>query len=414
MNIFKLKSTISNLKSIWIFTICLVSIFFHTEAFSSELVKNFEVSGYVKSLAAVLQPSPLKGIPSGFSTSNQQRLDFTGEVREVNFEFSLENNFTYSSSPLSEFSPFTHKSVNRIADLESTIFKSEYTKDTLDIDRIFVNKTFYSNDISIGRQAVGYGRMSLLSPLDVVEPFSPDALDTDTRAGVDAVRATHYFDLGGQLGGSVILGDKVDNYSYLINFSQNISGVDILGITGSLRERPMVGAGLATDVAGIGLKTEAVFYLGKNVGLKGGDIHSSFLIGGIEAWYRFENGINFIAEYLYNGAGESDPSKYLEVQDSAANREGLNSFYGQHYLLFGPSYAITPLVELKLLSFWNLTDSSVFIRPLLDISITDNIDMQLFWATATGAGPSSDTSHIPRSEFGSIGDYGGIYMKYYF
>jgi hypothetical protein len=398
----------------WIVFFYLLSILVPVDGYCEALFNNIEVSGYAKSLNIVMQPSPLAGIPSGFTTSNQQRVDLTGEISEFEFEVSAENNLIYSENPLSGFDPFTHKSVNRIVKLESTIFTDKYSEDKLDIDRLLIRKNFDNGDLTVGRQAIGYGRMSLFSPLDVVEPFSPEALDTETRSGVDAIRATHYFDLGGQLGGSVILGDGVENNSYLVNFSQNINGFDILGVTGVLRERPMIGGGFATDIGELGLKSEVVFYVGKDVNQEGGDIHSSFVVGGIEAWYRFENGINFIVEYLYNGAGENDPDKYLKVKDSAANNDGLNAFYGQHYLLFGPSYAITPLVELKVLSFWNILDSSVFARPLLDISVTDNIDVQVFWAITAGEEPSPATPNIPRSEFGSIGDYGGIYMKYYF
>ncbi|WP_415718957.1 hypothetical protein [Maridesulfovibrio sp.] len=410
----RLFTIIKEIRILWIFIILLSPSFLSTKAFCEDLLSNIEISGYVKSLNTVMQPSPLAGLPSGFITSNQQRIDLTGEVRDIDFEVSAENNLIFSEAALSEFDPFTHNSVNRIINLESTIFTDKYSEDKLDIDRLLIRKNFDYGELTVGRQAIGYGRMSMVSPLDVIEPFSPDALDTDTRSGVDAVRATHYFDLGGQLGGSIVLGDEEENNSYLLNFSQNVNGIDILGICGSLRERPMLGAGFATDIGGMGLKAEAVFYIGKDVNQEGGDIHSSFAVGGIEAWYRFENGINFIVEYLYNGAGENDPAKYLEVKSSAANNEGLNAFYGQHYLLFGPSYAFTPLVELKILSFWNILDGSVFARPLLDISVTDNTDVQLFWAMTTGAEPSPATPNIPRSEFGSIGDYGGVYLKYYF
>ena len=411
---FRLLKKPHSLKKLWIIIFCLLSVLISEEGYCEELFTNIEVNGYIKSLNTVLQPSPLAGIPSGFTTSNQQRVDLTGEVSDMDFELSAENRLIYSEAPISEFDPFTHRSVNRIVKLESTIFKDKYFEDRLDIDRLVIRKSFDNAELTVGRQAVGYGRMSLLSPLDVVEPFSPEALDTDTRTGVDAVRATHYFDLGGQIGGSVILGDGTENNSYLLNFSQNIDNIDILGIGGSLRERPMIGAGVATDFEGMALKTEAVFYVGKDVKQEGGDIHSSFVVAGIEAWYRFENGINFIVEYLYNGAGESDPAKYLEVKNSAANTEGLNAFYGQHYILFSPSYDLTSLIEFKLISFWNIVDGSVFVRPLFDISLTDDIDMQLFWAVTSGAEPSPATSNIPRSEFGSIGDYGGVYLKFYF
>lgn len=378
------------------------------------MVENVQVGGYAKSLNVSLQSSPLSGVPSGFMTSNQQWFNAKADAWHTSMELSVENTLVYSDAPLSTFRPYTHHSVNRRFDLEGTIYEETYSEDTLSVQRLNLRKSFGKGELIVGRQVVGLGRMLLFSPLDVFDPFSPEAIDTDERSGIDAVRFNHYWGLGGEVGGVVVFGDSQDNNAYLLNFSRNAKGVDLWGTGGSLHGRAMAGFGVAGHISGIGLKAEVTVLKGKNVSEQGGDLRSSFTLGGIELWYRFESGVNFLVEYLYNGAGAGTPEQYLLAKDSAANQEGLASFLGRQYLLFAPSYSFTPLIDLEVLGFWNLEDGSILIRPLLSISIADNLDLQLFWAMTDGRKPSAEAPGILRSEFGSMGDYGGIYVKYFF
>jgi hypothetical protein len=98
-------------------------------------------------------------------------------------------------------------------------------------------------------------------------------------------------------------------------------------------------------------------------------------------------------------------------------REGMTSLAGQQYILARPSYELHPLVTVQVLGIWNLKDQSALIRPELDISLSDNTQLQLFVGVNTGPGlhdePASPAPE-PKSEFGSMNDYGGFSLKYYF
>ena len=302
--------------------------------------------------------------------------------------------------------------------LNASQAEENHTSGEFDVDRLLVRCGFGEWEWILGRQALGLGRMTLLSPLDVIEPFSAVAVDTEVRPGVDGLRLTRYFGLGGQVGGIVVAGDVAANNSYLATFSHNLDGVDIFLMGGSLRERPMAGVGVAADVGGLGLKVEAAAYKGRDSEEHGRDLHSEFVIAGAESWYRFENGLSVRAQYLYNGAGTDSSGEYIAAAGAASAEEGLNSLLGQHYLLLEPSFELHPLVTLEGLAIWNMGDDSLFVRPMLDISVTDNVSMQVFWAVPLGEEPCSAAvpgmPSLSGSEFGTVNDYGGFNLTDYF
>ena len=130
------------------------------------------------------------------------------------------------------------------------------------------------------------------------------------RPGVDALRVTTHYGLDGQLGAVAVLGDVSRHDSYLATWADNRAGLDLLAMVGLLRERPMLGLGMAGSLGSLGLKGEAAVYEGERVDEPGGDLHEQMLIAAVEGWYRFDNGLTVIAQYLHNGAGAGDPADY--------------------------------------------------------------------------------------------------------
>jgi len=378
------------------------------------LSADLQLGGHLKSLNIHLQSPPESGLSSGEVSSNRLRLDVKRRVVEgADIELSAENILLYTDPP--GILLFSRSSVNRIVDLEKNWNEGGRFQDQLFVDRFNLRAEKYGAEWTLGRQAVGFGRIALFSPLDVIAPFPPDALDTDVRPGVDALRGVHYFGLGGQIGAIAVFGDGKENNSYLGAFSLNTGGIDLLAIAGSLREREMAGFGLAGSLGGLGLKGELSFYDGKDVGSAGGDLHDTFVIGAVETWYRFDNGLILLTEYLYNGTGVGNPEDYGEVIDSASFREGLSFLAGRHYLLTGPSYEVHPLLTVSGLLIWNLEDDSFFLRPLGEYSLSDNLILQAFWNFSEGREPKKVFGFpVLRSEFGSAGDSGGIFLKYFF
>jgi len=87
-------------------------------------------------------------------------------------------------------------------------------------------------------------------------------------------------------------------------------------------------------------------------------------------------------------------------------------------LLIGPSYQFHPLVNLHGLLIWNLADESFLLRPLVSISLSDNLQFDVFWNWTRGEKPQATTAESGRSsvksEFGGTGGSGGMLLRWYF
>jgi hypothetical protein len=394
--------------------IVLFLLFLSVQPTSASLMQAPVVSGHLKTLNIGYDNPPGTNLDDGFFSANSQRINLKGQLGEtLELEFALDNQLLYSDPPGQVNLPAD--SPNRRLDMQHDWNRGQHWSDQLTVDRLSLRGSLENFDWSIGRQAIGFGRIVIFSPLDVVAPFPPDALDSDIRPGVDAIRGTHYFGLGGQVGGTAVFGPTTEDNSYLLTLSENRAKIDFLTIGGVLRDREMLGLGLAGSIGTLGVKLEVSHYNGKNPELPGGDLHDQFDIGALEFWYRFESGIVLLTQYLYNGAGAGQPLDYISAASSASFNEGLSFLLGQQYLLIGPSWEFHPLMTLSGLAIWNLDDNSTMLRPQIQFSLGDNLNLDLFYSFNIGEEPQliAPGISVPRSEFGSVGNSGGLLLRWY-
>lgn len=313
--------------------------------------------------------------------------------------------------------PLQRNGVNRRLDLDHSWQLDPGWASRLQLDRLNLAWSSERLDVTLGRQAIGFGRIATYSPLDIIAPFPVDAIDTEFRPGVDAARATVHYGLDGQLGAVAVFGETTRHNSYLLTWADNHGGIDLLAMSGVLRHRPMLGLGAAGSIGSLGLKGEAALFKGDRGGEINGDRHRYMLIAAVESWYRFDNGLTLIAEYLHNGTGSREPASYPAAAQSAPLREGLSSLLGRHYLLLAPSLELHPLATLSGLLIWNLADNSWLLRPTLSISLADNLGLELFWTHPEGESPRQRDFSLPfetRSEFGGQGENVGVFMRWFF
>ncbi len=372
--------------------------------------------GSVKSLNLYGQEAP-SGLADDYRiSSNRLRLDMDWQpVASWRVEAAVDHQVLWTDPP--GILPLAGNNLNRRVDLDHSWDHGEDTASRLQVDRLNLRRESGRTDVIVGRQAIGFGRILIFSPLDVIAPFAPDALDTDVRGGVDALRATYHYGLDGQLGAVAVLGSTSRYDSTLLTWSDNHAGLDLLLIGGELRGRTMIGAGLAGSLGTLGLKGEISAHRGLDVGKPGGDRSSGYTLAALEAWYRFDNGLSLILQYLHNGPGARDPSDYPAVLASAPLREGLTHLLGREYLMAAPAYELHPLVTLQGILLYNLDDGSALLRPTFDVSLGDNLALQIFWTWHHGPGPRTLAVGLPptpRSEFGLRGDNGGLFLKWFF
>jgi hypothetical protein len=383
---------------------------------AAEIV-TWEVGGHAKSLNLYREGDRAGLIDDGFDSANNLRLDLARPLgKEHRFEFAVEGQVRYSDADA--FGMERENTANRRLDLEKSRWKNRRFNQRGEIDRLNLSGSHSGFAWNIGRQAIGFGRITLASPLDIIAPFAPDALDTDVRPGIDALRAGRFFGRGGEIGAVAVFGRHKESNSYLLHGETNLAGVDLLALGGNLRGRDLLGGGFATQFMGMGIKGELAGYRGEEVGRSGGDPRENFLQGALELDYRFVAGPMAALQYLHNGFGAKEPKDYPAVFLSAPIQEGLGHVLGRDYLLASISHDPHPLVTLGALGIWNLQDDSFLVRPLVRLSLGDNLSLDLFWSFNQGAPSKIKTSKIPtvipRSEFGSSGAGGGILLRHFF
>lgn len=372
-------------------------------------------SGSIKTLNIYGKEAPADLFPDYQLSSNQARLNSVwSPVDDWQFEAALDYQYFWSD-PSGIVNPPDIR-YNRLVDLDKVKQHGDHAFSSLQVDRLNLQWSSGAMDTTLGRQALGFGRILIYSPLDVIAPFAPDAIDTEVRRGVDALHTIYNYGLDGQLGAVAVWGEKARYDSYLATWSDNRSGLDLLMIGGRLRGHNMFGAGVAGSLGTLGLKGEFSLHKGRDTEKPGGDLHDVYALAAIESWYRFDNGISLIFQYLYNGPGVNEPHDYPKVIDSPPLQEGLTHLLGKHYLIAAPSYELHPLATVQGLLLYNLGDDSALIRPTLDLSLSDNLFLQLFWTWYAGQEPRV-TSSLPvelRSEFGMRADSGGLLLKWFF
>lgn len=283
-----------------------------------------------------------------------------------------------------------------------------YWQRSIALDRFNLHHGADRFDLTLGRQAIGFGRMVLSSPLDMIAPFAPDAINTSHRPGVDALRLNLYDRRGDALGVTAIRGgDKSDDS--LIATSVLVTPLgDVLLLGGDVRGAACYGGGMAGELAGVGIRGEYVRCDPEDEG--------TIKRGGVEFWWHGESDLDLMVAWLHNGLAD-DPADYPATALSSAVREGVTPLLGNDYLLASLSYPFHPLVDGNLLMIRNLEDDSILLQPRISLSLGDNLAALLFATIHRGEKPEQHPFlpvTLPQSEFGSRPDRYGCQLTYSF
>ncbi len=231
--------------------------------------------------------------------------------------------------------------------------------------RAAVNLTRGNVDLKLGRQRIAWGTGSFWSPLDILNPVSPLALEREERVGVDA--ALLEAKLGPLSRASLVYAPAPDRgpASRALQWHGNTAGVDASLVVGRLRGLDIVGMDVASQIGDVGVRAEAA-----RLNPDGGPTFNRWMAG---ADYAFATGLTLSAELYYNGAGSRDPAGY----DFAGLRSGRLTSLATRYAGLLASYEITPLLKWMTYAVVNADDRSHAIDSRLVRSIAPNLELTL-------------------------------------
>jgi hypothetical protein len=166
-----------------------------------------------------------------------------------------------------------------------------------EIDRAYLATHLEGVELTVGRQAVGWGRGVLFGAVDLFSPFTPLEADREWRRGVDAIRADIEITTRSSLDLVGAFGERLDESAFAARFRGYREALD-LELVGGYRARDwFAGATSSAPIGEAELHGELALFQTPEDGLV-----AKAVLGGS---YRIPagNGILLFVEYHYSGFG---------------------------------------------------------------------------------------------------------------
>lgn len=255
--------------------------------------------------------------------------------------------------------------------------------------RALLTAAFGDTDLRLGRQRIAWGTGRFWSPLDLLNPFSPVALERDERLGVDALLVERKFGPISRLSAVYAPSRAPHRDSLALQWHDNAHAVDYSVTAGRFADDDVIGVDLAGQASEAGVRAELT-----GVRTREGQSFTRALIG---ADYAFANTLTLSAELYRDGGGARSTAEY----DFLALATGARQTLARHYFGLHGAYEITPLLKLSAEFVFNLDDGSRFVAPGITYSIRDNLDATLGLRWFSGRA-GSEYARPPDAVYASV------------
>ena len=266
------------------------------------------------------------------------------------------------------------------------------------IDRLSVAYTAPDFVVRIGRQALSWGSGLVFRPMDLFDPFSPSATDTEYKPGTDMIYTQWLFEDGSDLQFIVVprparqgAEPSSDASSVALHLHTSLFGhettwllardhgdwVGAVGINGALGE------------ATWNIELVPTF-------LDAGPTRLSALANISDAITLFDRNATVFAEYFHNGFGVGGKNYDLaSLPPDLTDRLGRGQLFDtrRDYLAAGLTLEVNPLLNVSPTLIADLNDASVFALLAGTYSLSDNLN--LVAGVQAPIGPA-------RTEFGGL------------
>jgi hypothetical protein len=306
----------------------------------------------------------------------------------------------------------------RIRPLDWNISSSSGSSWRHEIDRAYIAAHLENVELTLGRQAVGWGRGVLFGAVDLFSPFTPLEADREWRRGVDALRAD--FELTTRSSFDVVgaFGESLDESAFAARFRGYRGELD-LELVGGYRARDVfVGITSSAAVSGAEIHGELALFRAPEAlpagGLGSDDRVALKVVFGGSYRIPVANGILFFAEYHYSGFGAPRASEILPLLSDPAFRErylrGDTQILERHALAALATYETSP--ELTLNGQWiqSPVDGSGVVVPSATWTLSDRLSLLGSLYLPYGAAPEG---LILKSTYGAAAISGLLQIRIY-
>lgn len=357
---------------------------------------SLEASGYAKSLLRSAR-SPLTR-SYYWSDLNRARLTLDAKAAAVRVHVDYDNEWLAGSYLRSgDYARFGFGDVPAYLDMEQTLSSGTDVYWRHRLYRGWAELSAGDGVLRFGRQRIAWGTGKLWNPTDLLNPYSPTALEREERAGVDAAYWRQGLGRLGQAEAAYTLADRWPQSDLLVRLRGNAFGTDVSVLGGKAAASTAswaAGGDFAADVFGgslhgevlySDLKTRAPFWKG----LLGYD----YEFGASPPWRPLKD-LWLLFEYHGNGQGSADPARY----QPAALLSGRQVSLARDYLGLGLRKTLHPLLRLEFYAVANLDDGSKALMPSLDWNALGDLHLSIGWQRF-GGGPTSEFGRQPNASY---------------
>jgi hypothetical protein len=262
-------------------------------------------------------------------------------------------------------------------DLDTTWRDGGHRRASAGLDRLAVGYRSDQLVVRIGRQALSWGAGNVFHPMDLIDPFAPDAIDAEYKPGVDMVYGQWLFTGGSDLQAVVVPRRQSQSHAIAsdastiaLHYRQTFGARGATFLLARDRGDWTLGLGFSGPLAGANWNLEWV-----PTRESGGGIRHSELAN-IRYGMRLVNrNATWFAEYYHNGFGiDSTRARYAMLPADLSDRLAQGQLYtvSRNYLSGGMSLEWTPLLSLAPSAVVDLDDGSFLLSAEARLSLSDN------------------------------------------
>lgn len=259
-------------------------------------------------------------------------------------------------------------------------------------------------DLTLGKQAISFGKTFFWSPLDIFKPRDPTSLSTDYRNGIEAIK----LDIpSGNFSGISLVGKWNSDTAMIAHYHTNQSGWDISFQGGKLHKGLQLGLGLSGDISGVELRAEATHYNPKHAPAQNQLAkYTSAVLG---SGYLFQNSVYLQLEYFHNAAASKNILIAYQLQ-----QKHLIQNVSRNLIAASLSYPFNPLLNGQITSIRSLSDHSWMLLPSISYSLNNEADLILSATINKGRKTTLHTLNAQKTEFGDLPNQVFLQVKWWF
>ncbi len=252
-----------------------------------------------------------------------------------------------------------------------------------EVDRLALALHLPRVELTLGRQAVGWGRGLGFGAIDCFAPFTPLEADREWRRGVDAARVDVQLGQKASVEALAVFSDAVERSAFMGRARGFLGPVDAELVGGWRAKDVVVGAAASAALLDAEVHGELAAFVLPEAWAHGGTFGNDRVVlkavAGASYQLAVGDGLRVALEYQYSGFGLSFPVSMaaLEADDAfrARLRRGDMQVLGRHVLAASSSYAFDLSLAGSLQVLVDPSDGSGVVAPALSWDVSDDVSL---------------------------------------